>query len=97
MADRKLSPVIQIDGRNYDITAKKVANKLTIKNGDTTVEFDGSEAKEITVTGGSGTSENAGKIQVNMDNNVKAYATISIKSSDPTPADGSVGDIWFKY
>lgn len=74
--------------------AKKVENKLTINviNGGVTtpVEFDGSEAKTIDIDVG-----DANKIQVNLDNDQKAYATITIRANDPVG--GDVGDIWFKY
>ena len=40
-------------------------------------------------------NETASKIEVTMDNDITANASITIKSSDPSG--GSVGDIWFKY
>lgn len=94
--DKKLlDSIVDIDGAKYEVTAetaKKVANKLTInviKDGQTTpITFDGSKAETIEVG-------DANKIQVGMDNNQKAYATITISKNEP--ADGSVGDIWFKY
>lgn len=49
----------------------------------------------ITVAGSGGNGGNADKIQVTMNDDNKAYATITIKSSDPSG--GKVGDIWFKY
>lgn len=109
MADTNkiLGTIVQIDNENYEITAaradtatvaEKVANKLTINTGDSVVEFDGSEAKTVTVVGGTGgTAGTADKVQVTMDNNAKVYATITVKSSDPTPTEGAVGDIWFRY
>lgn len=99
----KLDHVIQIDDKLYSITAERVANKLTInttKGGVITKvgEFDGSKETEITIEAGGGdadSAENADKIQVTMDNNVKKYATITVKSSEPIG--GSAGDLWFKY
>jgi hypothetical protein len=112
----ELDSTIQIDGKNYSVTAekaKKVAQSLTIKtvkDGTVTdVNFDGSQAQtvelktvngesiigagDITITGGSG--GNAEKIQVNLDNNQTAYATITITKEEPNG--GNTGDIWFKY
>lgn len=95
-----LDSIIQIDNEEYSITAEKVAHSLTINTGSTTIEFDGSEDKEITIeaTGGGGdadSAETANKIQVNMDNGIKEYATITISSDEPR--NGNSGDIWFKY
>ncbi len=100
--DGSTNQTIDVGDANYAETAKtaeKVANSLTIKSGTNEIVFDGSEKKEITIEAGSGgSSENANKIQVNMNDNQKAYATITIKSSDPEDGvDGVVGDIWFKY
>jgi hypothetical protein len=100
MADiKQLDSIIQIDGEDYEViaeTAKKVLNKLTIntKVGSTTTktEFDGSEAKELTID--LGQAGGAEKIQVITDSGNK-YATITISKNEPTG--GVVGDIWFKY
>lgn len=110
MADTNkiLGTVVQINNEDYEITAaradtatvaEKVANKLTIDTGDgNIVKFDGSVAQTVKVVGGNGgTAGTADKVQVTMDNNAKVYATITVKSSDPTPTEGAVGDIWFKY
>ena len=100
----KLDSIVQINGTDYEVvaeTAKKVANKLTIntiKNGVTTKagEFDGSESTDITIeVSDAESAKNAEKIQVNMDNNNKEYATITVSTKEPT--NGNIGDIWFKY
>ena len=47
---RELSSIIQIDGKDYEVVATRVDNKLTITRGDTTLaEFDGSSAKEVDI------------------------------------------------
>ena len=42
---------------NFKGTADKVANALTITNGDTTITYDGSETKSITISGGNTTHD----------------------------------------
>ena len=53
----------------------------------------------ITISGGSGGNgefaENANKIQVTMNDNIKEYATVTASTEEPTA--GKIGDIWFKY
>ncbi len=46
-----LYEVIQIDNVNYDIVAKRVSQPLTIKTGTGDVQFNGSTAEEIDITG----------------------------------------------
>lgn len=96
MADKKLNHIVQIDNELYSVTAERVINKLiinTVKDGVVTKtgEFDGSKETSITI----GDAEKASKVQVIMANDVKQYATITIKPDDPSG--GNVGDIWFKY
>jgi len=103
----KLDSIVQIDGTDYEVVAEtakkaeKVVNSLiinTTKNGITTKagEFDGSKKTEITIEAGDAESaKNAETIQVNMDNNKKEYATITVSTKEPT--NGNIGDIWFKY
>lgn len=92
--NKKLDSIVQINGDDYAVIAeeaKKVQCALTIKDGSNPPKtFDGSTGIEIETNGG-----NANKIQVNLDNNKKEYATITISKNDPTA--GTVGDIWFKY
>ena len=105
--ERILDKIIQIDGNEYQVTAAtadKVAHKLTIKtakNGvETSVDFDGSKDEEITISASGGeanSAEQADTIQVKLDNEKTVYATINIRTSDPTSTDGKLGDIWFKY
>jgi hypothetical protein len=45
-----------IYANNFKGTADKVANTLTITNGSTTITYDGSEAKSITISSSSGSS-----------------------------------------
>lgn len=106
MADtKKLDSVVLINGVEYEVvaeTAKKVEHSLTIKTikdgNETITKFDGSSSKEISIeVGDAESAKNAEKIQVNMDNNQKAYATITISQKDPTAAEGSAGNIWFKF
>jgi hypothetical protein len=76
--------------------ADKVAHALTFEQGGQEIIFDGSQPINIELAAGGGGIGGAGdEIKVNMDNNVHHYASISIKSSDPTG--GAIGDIWFKY
>lgn len=107
---KDLDRVIRVDNEDYNVnavtaetadTAKKVEHTLTINTGTTTVTFDGSEDRTVTVEAGTGggaadTAENANKILVNMDDGVKDYATITISKEEPTDDDGNTGDIWFK-
>jgi hypothetical protein len=74
-------------------TADKVKNALKIKDtaGKELVDFDGSSPAEFSLEA----VENANTIRVNMDNNQKVYAAITISKEEPDQ--GSVGDIWFKY
>jgi len=54
--------------------------------------------KEFGTAGGVGNTdiaEKANKIQVNLADGSKPYATITISSNEPT--NGNRGDIWFKY
>jgi hypothetical protein len=106
MADnKKLDSIVQIDGENYEVIAeeaKKVQGTLTIKTikdgTESTTTFNGSSNKEISIeVGDAESAKNAEKIQVNLDNNRTAYATITISKNDPTAAEGSTGNIWFKY
>ena len=92
-------------------SADKVKGTLTIKTvkdgTTTTVKFDGSKDREITIesstgggTGGGGTADTAAKadaIQVKLDDNQTAYATITISKNDPIATEGNTGNIWFKY
>jgi hypothetical protein len=95
--ERELDSIIQIDGENYSVVAekaKRLANGLTIKTikdgEESTTTFDGSEAAEIEIG-------DANKIQVTMDDDRKAYATITISQKDPVAEDGITGSIWFKF
>lgn len=108
MADEKkvLGSIIQIDGEDYKVTAERVVNKLTINTvkGSTKTklgEFDGSEATEIDIpasgNGSGGEADSAELIKVNLDNGKTAYATINIRTEEPTDAGANIGDIWFKY
>jgi hypothetical protein len=66
-----LHSVIRINGTDYDITAKKVDNSLTIKAGGSEITFDGSEAKNIEIT-----NQNAfSKIAVNGQSTVESAST----------------------
>lgn len=89
---KELHSIIKIDKEDYSITAAKLENSLTIKTTkdgkEETIVFDGSTAKTIEVG-------DAKKIQVNLDNNEKANASITISKEEPTG--GNVGDIWFKF
>lgn len=49
MADKELHSVITIDNEEYSITANKVAQKLTVKVGDSETVFDGSEQKSVVI------------------------------------------------
>jgi len=47
---KDLDSVIRIDDEDFNITARKVDNSLTIKAGSSEIKFDGSEAQTIDIT-----------------------------------------------
>lgn len=96
--EKELSSVIQIDGNNYSIVAKRVLNSLTIKVGDSQpVTFDGSADTEIDIKleNLAPIVDKANKVQVTLDEDRQSYASITISKNEPT--NGEIGDIWFKY
>lgn len=105
MAEIKtLDSIITVNNEEYAVIAeeaKKVTHTLKITAGNESITFDGSADKAINVAAGGGgdadSAENAKKIQVHLDNNRKEYATITISKNDPNAAEGTVGNIWFKY
>ena len=70
MANNNLHSVIRINGTDYDITAKKVDNSLTIKAGSSEITFDGSEARNLEFAAGDNIA-----ITANEENKITISAT----------------------
>ena len=92
----ELHSVLQIDGKDYSVVASRIENKLTIKGNDTSVvEFDGSTAKAVNITGTGATSVTTADntIIINSTNTHNKHAIISGKKADgSTDIKGTTSD-----
>jgi hypothetical protein len=84
---------VQFDGsqaQTIDVSEHLKKSELKTINGESIIG-----TGDITITGSGGTGGDAKTIQVNLDDNQTANATITIKTTEPDG--GNTGDIWFKY
>lgn len=77
---------------------KTINSQSILGSGDITIAGAGGDMlKSVYDTNNNGAVNTSEKVRVTMNNNVTKDATITIKSGDPEPSDGNIGDIWFKY